>query len=311
MVALPKDCPCHHILLFRVPFKATLGGFMAHLENFRIGWENEHLAAYLLSRISFIANPVTIGDDIGSDFFCTLFEKRLVNERRQLFPLRSFAIQIKSTHCTYPFDNKIAYLNSLEIPFFLGILQQDDLSLSIYSGQFLPMMFTHLGVPSRLTLCPVLDETLAIDEAYTLNGTHCNLKLPFLERLSVKDSHEEFDSKREVITRRCARMQANISTKIAEEYIYQLDDMGGVHIQAGSGSAKTYKRNLYLRLAEAFYNLEWIMNSNPDHFDREEFELYANFHASLRNRNPKLPFLINEIECRIRNKLNTKEKMNT
>jgi hypothetical protein len=41
----------------------------------RRGWENEHLAAVLLSGVSFIAHPLTIGDDIGSDFFCTLFEK--------------------------------------------------------------------------------------------------------------------------------------------------------------------------------------------------------------------------------------------
>ena len=284
---------------------------MAHLENFRIGWENEHLSAYLLSRISFIANPVTIGDDIGSDFFCTLFEKRLVNEHKQLFPLRSFAIQIKSTYCEYHFDNKIEYLNILELPFFLGIIKHDDLSLSIYSGEFLPMMFTHLGVPSKLTLCPVSEETFQIGEAYIQDGDHCFLRLPFLVRLSAMESQDEFDSKREVIALRCARMQSNISTKVAEEYIYQLDDAGNVQIQAGPGSIRTYQRNLYLRLAEAFYNMEWLIDNSPDHFDRKEFELYANFHASLKKRLLKLPLYIDDIECRITRKLSAKENIIT
>jgi hypothetical protein len=279
---------------------------MAHLESIRIGWENENLAAYLLSRISFIANPVTIGDDIGSDFFCTLFERKSVNERMQLFPLRSFAIQIKSTGDPFSFDNKISYLDRLEIPFFLGVLHQDDLSLSFYSGEFLPMMYTHLGIPSRLTLCPVQEKILEIGKAYTRNCDHFNLKLPFLEKLSARESSNEFDSKREVIALRCARMQANISTKIAEEYIYRLDDCDGFHIQAGPGSIKTYKRNLYRRLVEAFYNLEWLMNNRPDCFDKEEFELYVNFHDSLRRRNPDLPSFIDEIVCRLRSRLDTR-----
>lgn len=281
---------------------------MAHLQDFRVGWENEHLAEYLLSRISFIANPVTIGDDIGSDFLCTLFEPKAVNERRQLFPLRSFAIQIKSSANHYSADNKIGYLDRLELPFLLGVVDQSDLSLTIYSGQFLPMMLTEIGIPTRLTLRPVQEETLTVGEAYSRDSSHCNLKLPFLVRLSANDTQDECDTKRQLIAIRCARMQANISTKIAEEYIYRLDDTGGVQIQAGPGSVRTFRRNLYLRLAEAFYNLEWIIDSAPDHFNREEYALYANFYASLSEREPELPPLLHEIAARLRDKVDAKYK---
>jgi len=52
---------------------------MAHLSGPRIGWENERLASYLLSRFSFVAHTASIADDLGSDFFCTIFE---FNRRR-------------------------------------------------------------------------------------------------------------------------------------------------------------------------------------------------------------------------------------
>jgi hypothetical protein len=92
---------------------------VAHLGLFREGWENEHLATYLLSRIAFIANPITVADDFGSDFLCTLFEPREIDNRQQLFPLRSFALQVKSSRRRVRADNKIEYLNRLELPFSL------------------------------------------------------------------------------------------------------------------------------------------------------------------------------------------------
>jgi hypothetical protein len=66
---------------------------MPHLEKFRKGWENEHLATFLLSRIAFVANPVKVADDVGTDLFCTLFE---ITEGK-LFPRNSFALQAKSS----------------------------------------------------------------------------------------------------------------------------------------------------------------------------------------------------------------------
>lgn len=42
---------------------------MGPLRQTRLGWENEQLAHYLLSRFSFVAHPSTVGDDLGSDFF--------------------------------------------------------------------------------------------------------------------------------------------------------------------------------------------------------------------------------------------------
>jgi len=275
---------------------------VAHLQTFRTGWENEHLASYLLSKISFIANPITIADDIGVDFLCTLFEPRVIDNRKQLFPLRSFAIQIKSSQSSFTADNRIEYLNQLELPFFVGIVQQSDLSLSVYSGQFLPMMFTEIGLPQRLMLCPIEEEDLPVGAAYTRNRKSCELKLPFLVKLRAEDKLDQLDSKTKILDQRCTRMHANISTKTAQEYIYRLDDSGGVQIQAGPGSAKTFRRNLYLRLAELFYNLEWLLDNAPADFNRAEYELYDEFYKKLTDRILPPP-LLHQIVDRLRQKL--------
>jgi hypothetical protein len=41
---------------------------MPHFYTVRSGWEGERLAEYLLSRFSFVAQPITTADDVGSDF---------------------------------------------------------------------------------------------------------------------------------------------------------------------------------------------------------------------------------------------------
>src|SRR3989442_8991321 len=81
-------------------------GQMPHLAVPRKGWENEHLATFLLSQIAFVAHPLTVADDVGSDFFCTLFEPTAQDGTQMLFPLNSFAIQVKSNRDNVNATNK-------------------------------------------------------------------------------------------------------------------------------------------------------------------------------------------------------------
>ena len=92
---------------------------MPHLLAPRKGWENERLASYLLSRFGFVAQPSSVLDDLGSDFFCTNFEiVKTTSGRDALRPLNSFAIQVKSSAEEIEMDNKIDYLQRLELPRF-------------------------------------------------------------------------------------------------------------------------------------------------------------------------------------------------
>lgn len=267
---------------------------MPHLDVFRRGWENEHLATYLLSRIAFVANPITVADDIGSDFICTLIERREVNARGQLFPLRSFAIQVKSSADRISGNNKIEYLSRLELPYFVGVIDRNDLSLSVYSGEFLPMMFSHVGRPNQLALLPVETEDLTVGEAYSTDPTSVEVKFPFLVRLRADDDVEQCEQNTETLDGRCFRMHHNLSTRTNKEHIYRLDDAGGVLIMAGPGSAETFRSNLHLRLAEAFYNLEWLLQSQPDQSLQREFEAYALLYEALETMGQELPTILND-----------------
>src|SRR5437879_1396174 len=106
---------------------------MPHLPTFRVGWENERLASYLLSRISFVAHPASVGDDLGSDFFCTIFEVQTSSGADELIPRSSFAIQVKSSGSQVSVDNKVDYLMRLEMPYFVGVVNQSHARMEIYS----------------------------------------------------------------------------------------------------------------------------------------------------------------------------------
>jgi len=118
---------------------------MPHLYKFRKGWQSEHLAKYILSKFSFIAEPSTISDDLGSDFFCTLFK---VENKDFLLPQNSFAVQIKSggeiksQKSKFEINNKRDYIRRLEIPFFIGVINKEKLKLIIYSGEYISNYFS-------------------------------------------------------------------------------------------------------------------------------------------------------------------------
>lgn len=283
---------------------------MAHLGSFRKGWENEHLATYLLSRIAFTANPITVADDIGSDFLCTLFEPREIDNRQQLFPLRSFALQVKSNRKPVQADNKIEYLNRLELPFFLGVIHRSDLSLSIFSGEFLPMMFSHFGPPQQLALYPVPEKMISVGKPYERKGNLCEVKLPFVVKLAATDKQKDCDANRKILDRLCIRMHSNISTRTGKEYIFRLGGDRGFQILAGSGSAETFRHNFYLRLAEVFYNLEWLLDHAPIRFNWDEYDLYAELYSKLNDQVSDLPSILVAIFNRMHWKVERKRTKN-
>jgi len=98
-------------------------------------------------------------------------------------------------------------------------------------------------------------------------------------------------------------MHANISARVSREYIYQMDAVGTVKIQAGPGSAQTFRYNFYLRLAEVFYNLEWLLNNQPEQFSREEFEVYASLYRSIADMRQDLPMVLNNSFERLQNRI--------
>lgn len=69
-----------------------------------------------------------------------------------MLPRNSFAIQIKSSPDSIDFSKKRRYLERLEIPFFVGVVNRDKLRLTIHSGEYIPAFFSYKGIPEGLQL---------------------------------------------------------------------------------------------------------------------------------------------------------------
>jgi hypothetical protein len=100
--------------------------------------------------------------------------------------------------------------------------------------------------------------------------------MPFVVTLSASDSLNELNEKSVLLRRLCTRIHENISARTTQEYIFRTEENGKeiAYLMAGSGSYKRFRYNFCLRLAEAFYNLEWL-DSHPDsQIDMGEFEVF-------------------------------------
>jgi hypothetical protein len=282
---------------------------MSQLAVPRRGWENEHFATFLLSRIAFMAHPLTIGDDVGSDFFCTLFEARDDSGTEKLFPTSSFAIQIKSKANKIPATNKVEYLSILELPFFVGVVDRSNLRLDVYSGEFIPIMFSQYKEPSALTLVPV--ETLGSSGYCEQTAKRkTTLRLPLVCEISATDPPDALREKAGSLGKLCSLMHSNISARVSREYIFRLNegDRTMLRLLAGSGSVTTFRDNFGLRLAEVFYNLEWLLKNRPDKFSVQEFAVYDALFKQLKEIGQTLRPLLVDVHGRISQLVNASSR---
>lgn len=277
---------------------------MPHLLRPRKGWENEKLAAYLLSRFSFVSQPTSIADDLGSDFFCTLFELRNSSGVDGLVPRSSFAIQVKSSVSEVSMDNKIDYLDRLQMPFFIGVVSQSPAAMRIYSAELLPVLFAHKGTPHRLALVPVPESAVTLENyADIVEPDFFRLRCPEVAEFSISDDRSLLDSKVETLLRICTRAQGNIAARLTEEHIYDINDKGEVQIFAGPGSSRHFRVNLLKRLGEVFANLEWLLDAGVPAEDMiAEFRAFERLYYELGLLYP-LPLFVSVPYSRVKSKL--------
>jgi hypothetical protein len=256
---------------------------MPHLASFRQGWQSENLARFLLSSFAFISQPSTISDDIGSDFFCTLFTMVREYGKDYLIPKNSFVIQIKSDHSLIDVSNKLDHLFNLELPFFVGVVDKSEISMSIFSGEAIPFLFSHHGLPDglqiRLSYEPVAD---ASDYYAEINRGNFEVLFPLVGSISPNIKRlSDFVDRLEAL---CTVMHRNIASKNNGEYIFEFPgrETPLVSIFAGKGSNRVFRINFLNRLAEVFSNLEWIHNNIPREFDEDEFVLFDWFYHKLK-----------------------------
>jgi hypothetical protein len=244
---------------------------MGHLIKIRPGWQNEYLAEYLLSKFSFVAKPTTIGEDVGIDFFCVLYN---LVDNKYLQPKFSFSIQIKSNQNRIDISKNADYYANLETPFFVGIIKQKTNSLDIYSGEGIQHFFTLIGNPrhennkkwynpSNKICFEYANESIDRTELFTTSDNLFIIKLPLVCSINSVSSQSEIDEIVKKITKVSSMIQKNICGFKSGSYVYDYFT-GNKAIYAGPTSVKTYKENFILRLAELFYNLNWQFTNNND-----------------------------------------------
>jgi hypothetical protein len=267
---------------------------MPHLYTPRKGWENEKLASYLLSRFSFVAQPTSVADDLGSDFFCTIFEIRDNSGTDVLLPRSSFAIQVKSSMSEVSMDNKIDYLERMQMPFFIGVVNQSPGVMRVFSAELLPFLFAHKGKPERLSMLPMAASDLNFDNYVdTIESDFYRLRCPEVAEFRVDEDRSMLAPKVETLLGICTRAQGNIATRLSEEHIYDFDGKGNYQILAGRGSARHFRMNLVKRLGEAFLNLDWELNAGVQPQEMmQEFRAFERLYQELEQIYPPMPLFV-------------------
>jgi hypothetical protein len=280
-----------------------------HLHSFRKGWQNEHLARYILSKFSFVAEPSNISDDLGSDFFCTLFKIK-IQDKNYLNSKNSFAIQIKSNKNTIDITNKINYLETLEVPFFIGVVDRNKLKLVIYSGESIIHFITKIGSKNKKVNIKLLDSREDAHFFLKIRDDEYTLKFPKLIEISANFDYEEKPDELDEIFTICDLIHENISSRKNKEYIYKISNgyqykNDIISIYAGKDSFNSYEENFIKRLAEAFFNLEWSYDNQL--FDQNQFKMYEKiyylFEEHYKLENKRLPIYLTEIFNKLKDKL--------
>lgn len=273
---------------------------MTSSHHFKRGWDREKLAEYILSRFSFIAKPSTVSDDLGTDLFCTLFKLEEKEGIDYPLPLSSFAIQIKSSLNTFDFSANINYLQNLEIPFFLGVVDESTKELTFFSGENLPKFFPHIGPLRKLKIKP-LERSLMKVPYDPMEGRKDDytVMFPKIITIGLDSTKKDLEGTVEELRNLCSLIHRNIATAKIQEYIFEEYGNSSYSVIAGSGSVKQFRNNFMKRLAENFYNLEWLYNKcNSENNDEliKEFKIYEETYLSIKKLYPLDNILISLYE---------------
>jgi len=131
------------------------------------------------------------------------------------------------------------------------------------------------------------------------DGNNYLMRFPKVIQIDSKFDYVAEAKKIEPLFEICRLIQKNISSRKSQEYIFNLYHTQNIYIYAGSGSAVTYRDNLYKRLCEAFTNLQWILESSAN-FNIEEFRIYERFYLDLKKSHGTLPFYLEQTYIKLK-----------
>jgi len=243
-----------------------------HLASFRKGWQGENLARYILSNFAFISQPSTVADDVGSDFFCTIFDTVPDGNNNYLVPRESFAIQIKSNRKSFSISGKTEYLKGLGIPFFVGVCKQENQELELYSGEYLIPFF--VDQPSagakRVKLCEMSD---CKDDHYFEENNEFTIKFPRVANISANLNSPQFKEAVKKLSGVCRIISRNITRRNNKEYIFFESFSGNFMLVSNK---QLIKESIDTRLSKIFIELAYVLEKKYIDTDLEKYNKILN-----------------------------------
>ena len=230
---------------------------------------------------------MTVADDVSTDLYCTLFDILEREGREYAFPRHSVAVQVKSDRGRVEVTGKIEYLAKLEVPYYVGVVDGNALTLTLYSGRYLPHMFAYRGSPVRLRLVP---QDRPVEEYYRSGDDErgYDVACPIVTTLCAQDTKEQLADKRGALQADALAALSAIVSGLNKEFIFDIP--GGVEIFAGRTSVQVFRSNFWKRLAEAFYNLAWLLDQGGS-VDADEIEAYLAVDRIMTAREARPPYV--------------------
>lgn len=257
---------------------------MPPLYKIRKGWENENLARFILSKFCFVAQPSTISDDVGVDFFCTIFEIEKIGKEKYLFPKNSFVIQIKSNQNQIEITNKLKYLEQLEIPFLVGVVDKKQEKISIYSGEYLDAFFAKRGSghqENEKIFINLFEGNLVFKDSLIEKPKRFIIKFPKLFDIKVNFDYNNEKKQVKELIEICSNIQENISSRKNHQFFFKFKD-GTQILFAGPTSMIYHQENFLKRFIESVQNLKLEYQIDKSESKFKEINKYREFYENIK-----------------------------
>jgi hypothetical protein len=237
---------------------------MPHLHNRRKGWQSEILAMFLLYDFAFVFQPAGVADDIGIDFICTFFSKDRIDKYLALIPKFSVAIQVKSNKKRYSLQKWLPHLAGLDIPFFVGLADRREKTITLYSGEYLTHFLALKGHTDDLTnkVHDVMVDYCERGSFDPMNGWLEDakegkyfLRFPRVGEITDKMDKGAVGLLVDELKDIAGMMRKNIASTKNDRFALKVYKSLTPNVYTGRGSAVAFERNFQEGLAEVFWNL--------------------------------------------------------
>lgn len=238
------------------------------LAKFRSGWQSENLARYILSNFAFIAQPSTVADDIGTDFFCTIFEVLPAGKNSYLSPKESFAIQIKSNERKFSISNKKDYLQGLQIPFFVGVINKEKKELDLFTGEYLIPFFIDNPKAAKIRVNLNRTDNPNIFD-YSEESAEFTVNFPKFLTIGSNPDSPDFISNIQKLSKTCRIITRNITRMNNREFIFFDSLRPDFHIVERDD---LIQKSLSVRLSNLSMELSYLLENNYIDTRKEEYK---------------------------------------